>query len=187
MTNHLAHFGVKRKSGRYPWGSGERPYQGDAQGGGSYSKKSKSMKEFSNEELKSSIERLKLEKEYRSLADEAMQKSLDRLKMSREITELSSEQKRISHKRVMEALDTAGKAVSVGAGAMTLVRSFKNFNLETSERLANIEIRKQSASKISAEISKILSDAEKNSAEAYYTRHYKKDEPNSKKDKKKDD
>ena len=26
---HLAHFGIKHKSGRYPWGSGERPYQGD--------------------------------------------------------------------------------------------------------------------------------------------------------------
>lgn len=26
---YLAHYGVKHKSGRYPWGSGERPYQGD--------------------------------------------------------------------------------------------------------------------------------------------------------------
>lgn len=26
----VMHFGVKRKSGRYPWGSGERPYQGDS-------------------------------------------------------------------------------------------------------------------------------------------------------------
>lgn len=24
----LYHYGVKRRSGRYPWGSGERPYQG---------------------------------------------------------------------------------------------------------------------------------------------------------------
>ena len=23
----LAHYGVKRRSGRYPWGSGENPYQ----------------------------------------------------------------------------------------------------------------------------------------------------------------
>ena len=26
---YLAHYGVKHKSGRYPWGSGDRPYQGD--------------------------------------------------------------------------------------------------------------------------------------------------------------
>lgn len=23
----LLHYGIKRRSGRYPWGSGERPYQ----------------------------------------------------------------------------------------------------------------------------------------------------------------
>lgn len=28
-SNELYHYGVKRKSGRYPWGSGARPYQGD--------------------------------------------------------------------------------------------------------------------------------------------------------------
>ena len=26
---YLMHFGIKHKSGRYPWGSGDRPYQGD--------------------------------------------------------------------------------------------------------------------------------------------------------------
>ncbi len=26
-TNYLIHYGIKRRSGRYPWGSGERPYQ----------------------------------------------------------------------------------------------------------------------------------------------------------------
>lgn len=26
-TNYLAHYGIKRRSGRYPFGSGERPYQ----------------------------------------------------------------------------------------------------------------------------------------------------------------
>lgn len=31
MNNELYHYGTKRHSGRYPWGSGERPYQGDPQ------------------------------------------------------------------------------------------------------------------------------------------------------------
>ena len=26
---YLAHFGTKRHSGRYPWGTGDRPYQDD--------------------------------------------------------------------------------------------------------------------------------------------------------------
>lgn len=29
----LQHFGVKRRSGRYPWGSGERPFQSGGKGG----------------------------------------------------------------------------------------------------------------------------------------------------------
>lgn len=28
-SNDLLHYGVKRKSGRYPWGSGDRPYQSE--------------------------------------------------------------------------------------------------------------------------------------------------------------
>lgn len=27
MTNELYHYGMPRRSGRYPWGSGKRPYQ----------------------------------------------------------------------------------------------------------------------------------------------------------------
>ncbi len=29
MKNELYHYGIKRRSGRYPWGSGERPFQGE--------------------------------------------------------------------------------------------------------------------------------------------------------------
>lgn len=29
MSNELYHYGIKRRSGRYPYGSGERPFQGD--------------------------------------------------------------------------------------------------------------------------------------------------------------
>ena len=30
MEDIIAHTGVKRRSGRYPWGSGEHPYQGES-------------------------------------------------------------------------------------------------------------------------------------------------------------
>jgi DNA-binding CsgD family transcriptional regulator len=32
MSGELKHYGIKRKSGRYPWGSGENPYQRDNKG-----------------------------------------------------------------------------------------------------------------------------------------------------------
>lgn len=45
MHDYLIHYGTPRHSGRYPWGSGERPYQGD--------KLSKSKKEaLSKEKIK---------------------------------------------------------------------------------------------------------------------------------------
>lgn len=36
MNADLTHYGTKRHSGRYPWGSGERPYQGEPRQGGEY-------------------------------------------------------------------------------------------------------------------------------------------------------
>lgn len=32
----LEHYGIKRRSGRYPWGSGDRPYQNSSKYGGDY-------------------------------------------------------------------------------------------------------------------------------------------------------
>lgn len=92
MTNQsdLMHYGIPRRSGRYPWGSGKNPYQGDdikkskasqdskdskeASGGSSNSKSTSSTKSSSNpkkmtdEELKKKIERLELEKRYKDLS-----------------------------------------------------------------------------------------------------------------------
>ena len=39
--DYLMHYGMPRRSGRYPWGSGDRPYQGD---GISVKKSSKSKR-----------------------------------------------------------------------------------------------------------------------------------------------
>ena len=38
MEDYLLHIGVKRKSGRYPWGSGENPYQSEGWFLGEYKK-----------------------------------------------------------------------------------------------------------------------------------------------------
>ena len=38
LYGYLAHYGAPRHSGRYPWGSGDRPYQS---GGGPFAKKKK--------------------------------------------------------------------------------------------------------------------------------------------------
>ena len=74
-TEILEHIGVKRRSGRYPFGSGDRPYQAGCKG--IYRKlkkqvkrgkledpnkpKSKSISEMTDDEIKAKIERLRLE------------------------------------------------------------------------------------------------------------------------------
>lgn len=45
FTNELMHFGIKHRSGRYPWGSGERPYQS---GGGGFAKSNKKLQRKAN-------------------------------------------------------------------------------------------------------------------------------------------
>ena len=87
--NYLEHIGMPRRSGRYPWGSGKRPFQGDsaaAKSSGSTESSGKSGKtgffkkgktetksseedlsEISSEELQKKISRIQLEKQYRDL------------------------------------------------------------------------------------------------------------------------
>ena len=87
--NYLEHYGIPRRSGRYPWGSGSRPFQGDsaaAKSSGSTKSSGKSRKtglfkkgktktksseedlsEISSEELQKKISRIQLEKQYRDL------------------------------------------------------------------------------------------------------------------------
>ena len=87
--NYLEHYGIPRRSGRYPWGSGSRPFQG-ASAVAKSSGKSKSseksgktglfkkgktktksseedLSEISSEELQKKINRIQLEKQYRDL------------------------------------------------------------------------------------------------------------------------
>lgn len=87
--NYLEHYGIPRRSGRYPWGSGSRPFQGDSPAAKSSGKtktsgksgktglfkkgktKTESSEEdiskISSEELQKKINRIQLEKQYRDL------------------------------------------------------------------------------------------------------------------------
>ena len=87
--NYLEHIGMPRRSGRYPWGSGKRPFQGDSaaakssrstkssekSGKTGFFKKGKTktksseedLSEISSEELQKKINRIQLEKQYRDL------------------------------------------------------------------------------------------------------------------------
>ena len=89
--NYLEHYGIPRRSGRYPWGSGSRPFQGDSVAAKSSGKtktsgksgktglfkkgktKTESSEEdlskISSEELQKRISRIQLEQQYQSLME----------------------------------------------------------------------------------------------------------------------
>lgn len=48
--DEIYHFGIKRRSGRYPWGSGDRPYQ-STEGTGSKHKKNTSGEKYEVKEV----------------------------------------------------------------------------------------------------------------------------------------
>ena len=87
--NYLEHYGIPRRSGRYPWGSGSRPFQGDSPAAKSSGKtktsgksgktglfkkgktktesSSEDISKISSEDLQKKINRIQLEKQYRDL------------------------------------------------------------------------------------------------------------------------
>ena len=55
VDNVLEHYGIKRRSGRYPWGSGDRPYQNSSKHGSDYALNRTFKKAVANEERKQAV------------------------------------------------------------------------------------------------------------------------------------
>ena len=51
----LEHYGIKRRSGRYPWGSGDRPYQNSSKHGSDYALNRTYKEAVANEERKHAV------------------------------------------------------------------------------------------------------------------------------------
>lgn len=88
--NDIYHYGIKRKSGRYPWGSGERPYQ--SVNGGKDDRTNKTKKLVSSDEYREIRTR---EKERKKELEGVKDKIKDKIKdpSSKEI----SSEKKIRH------------------------------------------------------------------------------------------
>lgn len=66
--NYLCHFGIKRRSGRYPYGSGERPFQGEPRG---------FLRRRSKKELKRVREREELAKRLQEDREKEVRRTFD--------------------------------------------------------------------------------------------------------------
>ena len=118
--NYLEHIGMPRRSGRYPWGSGKRPFQGDsaaAKSSGSTESSGKSGKtgffKKGKTETKSSEEDLS------EISSEELQKRIDRIRLEKQYRDLTSKPKTISRGRqvLYDILETSSKNIGTQLSA----------------------------------------------------------------------
>ena len=70
-SSYLVHYGIPKKSGRYPWGSGKRPFQGDGEVAPSNRVNprdvKKNMDSMSDAELQKAINRINMQRQVESM------------------------------------------------------------------------------------------------------------------------
>ena len=112
--NYLEHYGIPRRSGRYPWGSGSRPFQGDSSAGKSSGKTKTSGKSGKTGLFKKGKTKTKSsEEDLSKISSEDLQKRIDRIQLEQKYRELTSKPKTISKGRqvLTSILETSSKNV----------------------------------------------------------------------------
>ena len=112
--NYLEHYGIPRRSGRYPWGSGSRPFQGDSPAAKSSGKTKTSGKSGKTGLFKKGKTKTESSKEDLSkISSEDLQKRIDRIQLEQKYRELTSKPKTISKGRqvLYNILETSSKNV----------------------------------------------------------------------------
>lgn len=114
LEDILEHSGVKRRSGRYPWGSGEHPYQGEshafraAHGKSSTSSKAKKTKE-PKDPVKMQRKDLIKSKNLHAMSPDDLQKMIDRLRKEKELKNLVESDIAPGKKIMKEIMAEVGK------------------------------------------------------------------------------
>lgn len=113
--NYLEHTGMPRRSGRYPWGSGKRPFQRDsaaAKSSGSTKSSGKSGKTglFKKGKTKTGSS----EEDLSKISSEDLQKRIDRIQLEQKYRELITKPKTVSKGR--QILDSILESSSKNIG-----------------------------------------------------------------------
>lgn len=120
----LEHTGVKRRSGRYPYGSGDRPFQGESSSRRKELKaERKAQKAAKREEKrirKASAKAPYNRKTIKSLSDAEINKRIERLQLEKRLKDLSRGEVSRGRKAIEDILEYAatetGKTVAKNAG-----------------------------------------------------------------------
>ena len=112
--NYLEHYGIPRRSGRYPWGSGSRPFQGDSPAAKSSGKTKTSGKSGKTGLFKKGKTKTESsEEDISEISSEDLQKRIDRIQLEQKYRELISKPKTISKGRevLTSILETSSKNI----------------------------------------------------------------------------
>lgn len=123
FSDELLHFGIKRRSGRYPWGSGERPYQSG--GGGAPVKKTRKQKRDEKRAAKTAEAQRKHVEERNTvlqrgsasqvksylgeLTNQELRDVTTRLNLEKQINEMSSKEIKTNMQKIDKAMQTIKK------------------------------------------------------------------------------
>lgn len=112
--NYLEHTGMPRRSGRYPWGSGKRPFQRDSAAAKSGGKSKSSGKSGKTGLLKKGKTKTKSsEEDLSEISSEDLQKRISRIQLENQYRELIKKPKTVSKGREIlnDILETSSKTV----------------------------------------------------------------------------
>ena len=113
--NYLEHYGIPIRSGRYPWGSGSRPIQGDSSAGKSSGKTKTSGKSGKTGLFKKGKTKTgSSEEDLSKISSEDLQKRIDRIQLEQKYRELITKPKTVSKGR--QILDSILESSSKNIG-----------------------------------------------------------------------
>lgn len=112
--NYLEHYGIPRRSGRYPWGSGSRPFQGDSPAAKSSGKTKTSGKSGKTGLFKKGKTKTESsEEDLSKISSEELQKRISRIQLEQQYQSLMEKPKTVSKGRqvLYDILETSAKKV----------------------------------------------------------------------------
>lgn len=132
MTDEIYHYGIPKKSGRYPWGSGENPYHHTGRKLGRKIKR-RELSPLEKEEqekdrqlresVKKEVQRRKKEAtNITIMTDEDLKKAVDRMNLENQYKELSGSQLYPVRSMFQTAMKKVGQSAITGATAYALLK-----------------------------------------------------------------
>lgn len=117
----IRHFGIKRKSGRYPWGSGKRPYQSSPSPPRNETPEQREARKQTI--LKSAQSATEIAEFAPELTNNELRSALDRIDLNKKLSQYVRSEKEAGLKKVDDAMKKVGQ---INNWTKTGVESIKN-------------------------------------------------------------